>query len=132
MKKIILTMLFIATLLATSFVWAEGESAPSKEIETIMKELKDSDWTLDVSGFTAVRNERITEDPLKGAYEQYTFPPESVKGNDMYHYTIKFDKNSGKFWIWRVGGFAYTNILYGPGYLDDSGKIIKKIESNPK
>jgi len=127
MKKIVFMMLSVM-LLAAPCVWAEGENKPSKEIENIINGLKTSDWTLDVSGFNMVENKNITEDPLKGEYEEYVFPPPSVQGADMYRYVIKVDKKTRKFWIWRTGGFYYQNILYGPGFLDNSGNIIKKVE----
>jgi len=123
MKNTILASLLFALLTITSVLWAAEKNNPSAEIAAIINELKSGEYTLDVSGFNATQNMKISEDPLKGEYEQYAFPPESVKGQDMYHYVIKFNKASRNFWIWRTGGFVYQNILYGPGYLDASGKI---------
>ena len=120
MRRFILLMLWMSLSVMQS-VWAAPESGPSKEIEIIINDLKSSDITLDVSRFAAVENKNITEDPLKGDYDQYTFP--SLLGLDMYSYMIKFDKKSRMFWVWRTGGFSYSSILYGPGYLNNEGKI---------
>jgi hypothetical protein len=121
MRKIIFLFLFIIFTAMPNCIWADTANGPSKEIGMIINELKNSDVTLDVSRFSAVESKNIAEDPLKGDYDQYSFP--SVEGFDMYHYVVKFDKKDRRFWIWRTGGFAYSNILYGPGYLNNEGKI---------
>lgn len=105
--------------------WAAEGHKPSSEIITIFNQLKKSEYTLDLTGFDKSEKYNTVEDPLKGEYEEYTFP--KVEGFDMFYYVIKYDKRSRKFWVWMTGGFAYQNVLYGPGYLNDSGNIERKV-----
>jgi hypothetical protein len=56
--------------------------------------------------------------------ETYTLPS-SPFVQDAFHYQVILDKDRHVFWIRRSGGFAGSEIIFGPGNPDQSVKELK-------
>lgn len=145
MKKKLLAGLIVVFLLLCGSSTAQNEKGPmilnkpSKEIKLIINQLRykpweGPSWMLVVSGldvasreYTPGRDTNFKKKFTGSDYEYYKIPhPKNTP--DAFSYSVIYDKKNRRFWIEEVGGIAFTHTIYGPGYLDKSGKIVQNKE----
>ena len=103
----------------------QEEKQCSEEAKIIINKLTIKGWALDVSGLS-VLDGKEADVVIKADYEKCTVP--HPLANDMYIYTVIYDKDNKYFWIHKTGGYEGASVLYGPGLIDEFGNIVKELK----
>ena len=93
-------------------------------VNKILKVHRIGEWELDVSKLS-----RLPENPkdflkrMSGRIDIHTVPYPSNMA-DIHVYEIIVAKEGQRFWIRRSGGFAWSDVIYGVGALQEDGTIM--------